>query len=142
MIKKNHIPKIETRDKITSRKNGIMIPLWKDYDFRPAMNPRYVYFFTCASRAHKGPYLHKKRRGLLSLIEGKAIFVYKTGKKFVEIKLDASRSATMLDITMGTGYLIKNPYSKEAKFLNICDYPWKPNENETIIPDFSGHYPK
>ena len=116
-----------------------MIPLWKDRDVRPAMKPRYVYFFTCAPRAHKGPYLHKKRRGLLFLLEGKLIFVYMTGKKFKEIKLDAREGAVMLDIPRGTGYLIKNPYRREARCINICDYPWKPNEHETITPDFTSY---
>ncbi len=63
------------------------------------------------------------------------------GKKFKEIKLDASKGAMMLDIPKGTGYLIKNPYRQEAHCINICDYPWKPNENETVTPDF-GMYKK
>ena len=111
-----------------------MIPLWKDYDLVQKMRVRFVYYSTCAPKTEKGPYLHKKRRGLLTLLEGKAIFVYKVGKKFKETKLDASKKITMLDIPKGIGYLIKNPYSAEAKFINICDYPWKPNENETVVP--------
>ena len=143
MVKIYKIPKVKTKDKINGKFNGLMIPIWKDYDPLLAggskMKPRFVYFFTCAARSEKGPHLHKKRRGLLTLLEGKALFVYQVGKKFKEIKLDAAKEAIMIDIPKGTGYLIKNLYSKEAKFVNICDYPWRPDDNETITPDFSGY---
>ncbi len=90
------------------------------------------------------------------MLEGKAIFIYKIGEKLKaplssrrnvgisakalkEIKLDASREAVMIDVPKGIGYLIKNPYLKEAKFINICDYPWRAGDNETITPDFEGY---
>ena len=137
MVKVYKIAKVKTKDKTKGAVNGLIIPIWKDYDPMPKMKPRFVYFFTCAAFSEKGPHLHKKRRGLLTLLEGKALFIYQAGKNFKKIVLDSSKEAIMVDIPKGVGYLIKNPYSKEAKFVNICDYPWRPNDNETITPDFS-----
>lgn len=139
LIKKYKINKIETRDKISLKKNGFMIPIWKDYDKIEQIKPRYVYYLTCAPQSIKGPYLHKKRRGLLTLLEGRIVLAYKSGNKFNEVHMEAGDEAMMADIPKMVGYLIQNPYKKEARLLNICDYPWKKDDNETITPDFSGY---
>ena len=129
MVKKYIISKVKTT-------SGLLAPLWKDYDPIPKIKPRYIYYTTCAAGATKGPYLHEKRRGLLALIEGKAVFIYKTQRSFSKLYLDASKEVAMLDIPKKTAYLIKNPYKKESKFINICDYPWKKNDNETKTPNW------
>lgn len=140
MITVRTIDKIQTKEKNGGRPNGLMIPLWKDYDnIVPPMHPRFVYAMTCAPQSSKGPYLHTKRRGLLTLIQGSAVVVYQEENEFREIILNAMDGAAMLDIPMGTGYLIYNPSSDiEALFINICDYPWKKDDNETLTPDFRG----
>lgn len=134
------LEKIITRHPKTKAVTGLLIPLWKDYEPNKKINPRYIYFLTCAPRSFKGPYLHTKRRGLLTLIEGRLSLIYKDGKRFQEISLDARRQAVMADIPKMTAYLLKNPFSQEAKLVNICDYPWQPGDQETLEPDFPGFF--
>lgn len=139
MIIVRDIEKIHTREKENGRENGFMIPLWKDYDDMPPIVPRFVYMMTCAPQSTKGPYLHTKRRGLLTLIEGSASVVYQEGGEFHEVILEATDHAKMLDIPTNVGYLVRNlSLDHQAVFVNICDYPWKKDDNETITPDFSG----
>ena len=139
MLTVRAIDKIETVEKESNRISGCMIPLWKDYDDMIPMHPRFVYAMTCAPQSTKGPYLHTKRRGLLTLIEGSAVIVYQEGKEFHTIALHAMDSVAMLDIPAGIGHLIYNSsFDKSALFVNICDYPWRKDDNETLTPDFSG----
>lgn len=134
------IEKIPTGEKRNGRPSGIMIPIWKDYDPIPRIVPRFVYMMTCAPGRQKGPYLHTKRRGLLTLAEGRVRLVYQEGHTFREVDMDAGEKAVMADISAGTGYLIKNPSpDREAVFIVICDYPWRKADQEMVVPDFSGY---
>lgn len=139
MITIKEIEKIKTAGS-NNQINGIFIPLWKDYDHQPALQPRFVYFTSCLPHCRKGPYLHTKRRGLLTLIEGKIIFVYQNKNNFEKIPLTAQEKAVLIDIPAQVGYLLDNPYNEEAKLINICDHPWRADNQETIIPDFKNYF--
>ena len=140
MLKTYEIEKIATKAKESGMVNGSMIPVWKDYDEIPQMTPQFIYLLTCAPACAKGPYLHTKRRGLLTLIEGSVRIVYQEEERgnFQELSLDAKEKAIMIDIPAGIGYLIVNTSQTDsALLLNICDYAWRKDDNETVTPDFS-----
>lgn len=137
-----HIKKIVTREAASGKKNGILIPIWKDTDPIEKIHPRYIYFLTCGAGRMKGPYLHTKRRGLLTLIEGRALLVFMHNGNFVEQRMDATKHAIVADIPAQESYCIMNPFKKEARFVNICNYPWKKGDTETTIPDFSEYFKK
>lgn len=139
-IKAHPLNRIKTTNKNSGKPNGILMPLWKDYDPIDSMTPRFVYYTTCLAGEDKGPYFHTKRRTLLNLVEGKIVFVYRENNLFKEIVVD-SDNPSLLDVPAGIGYLIRNPHSKEAKIVNICDYPWREGDNETQTPDFSDYQP-
>jgi hypothetical protein len=137
------LAKIITRDKRSGVKSGSLIPLWKDYDPGRKLKPRYIYYLACSPKRLKGPYLHTRRRGLLTLIGGGATLVYRTKTGFQELRLRADGpEVPMIDIPSGVEYLILNPYKVEARFINICDYPWRKGDSETIIPDFHAYFKK
>lgn len=139
-VKRYRVASIPTLNKKTGNINGMLVPLWKDYDPIEKLVPRYVYYTTCNPGEDKGPYLHKNRRTLLALVEGKAVFVYKDGKKFSEIVLNADENITMLDVPRGMGYLIRNTHDSIARLINICDYPWREGDDETESPNFKEYY--
>ncbi len=120
----------------------MLMPLWKDYDSLPAMTPRYVYYATCRAGEEKGPYLHRKRRTLLNLVEGRIILAYREAEVFKETEVNADSHPVLFDIPAGVGYLIRNPFKDDAVMVNICDYPWKEGDNETEAPDFSDYKSK
>lgn len=134
------LPKIVTRNGKIKMVNGMMIPLWKDYDPGRKIKPRYIYYMTCSPGKSKGPYLHTKRRGLLTLIDGQATLVYRIDREFQELSMRAVRNAVMVDIPARVGYLIRNLSKIAAHFIIIGDYPWKKGEKETVTPDFHGYY--
>ena len=139
-IKRYRVARIKTTSKKTGNANGILVPFWKDYDAIEKLLPRYVYYTTCLPGEDKGPYLHKKRRTLVALVEGRILFVHKDGGKFFEIDLNADESTTVLDVPCKTGYLIRNKSGAIARLINICDYPWLEGDNETESPDFKEYY--
>lgn len=141
-VRSYSLKRIKTVNKSSGKDNGIMMPLWKDYDAIDLITPRFIYYTTCLAAEDKGPYLHTKRRTLLSLVEGKIIFVYLDKNVFKDVMVDAGKDSMLFDIPAGIGYLIRNPYSAEAKMVNICDYPWREGDNETVIPDFSDYKPE
>ena len=134
------VSRIKTTDKKSGKYNGIMMPLWKDYDPVAPISPRYVYYTTCLAGENKGPYLHTKRRTLLNLVEGKIILAYQENDNFKEIIIDSENNPLLFDIPAGIGYFIRNIYQTEAKMVNICDYPWREGDNETETPDFSAYF--
>lgn len=139
-LKVYKITKIITRHSQGGASTGLLIPLWKDYEAGKKIRPRYIYFMSCAPKSFKGPYLHTKRRGFLTLIEGRLLLVYKDGTRFKKIFLNADRQAMMVDMPKNTAYLMENPFKKEAQLINICDYPWKKGDHETVEPDFSKYF--
>ena len=140
LVKSYRVARISTLNKKTGNINGMLVPLWKDYDPIERIVPKYIYYTTCSQGEDKGPYLHKKRRTLIALVEGRIIFVYKDGEKFSEIALTSDENITMLDVPSGVGYLIRNTSDDVARLVNICDHPWRENDNETESPDFNEYY--
>src|SRR3989344_9215398 len=140
LVKRYRVARIPTLNNKTDGINGMLVPLWKDYDPIEKLVPKYVYYTTCSPGEDKGPYLHKKRRTLLALIEGKIAFVYRDGEKFSEIVLASDEDIPMLDVPSGVGYLIRNTHNDVARIINICDHPWRENDNETESPDFKEYY--
>lgn len=141
MVKFYSLAAHETRDS-SGRKNGFILPLWKDYDEIEEIAPRYIYFTTCEPGFDKGPYFHTKRRGLITLLEGRILFIYKEHGVYRERLIDAEKAYTLIDIPAKTPYLIRNNSQKTAKLINICDYPWKKGDDETIVPDFGDYLEK
>lgn len=121
--------------------NGRIIPLWKDYEF-PAMKLKFVYYTTGAPGTTKGPYMHTKRNGLVSVIQGKVILVYKEtlkDKAYQELTIDADKKPQSIYIPKNTPHCFINIGQKELVLVNICDYAWKPGDNEDQKPDFSDY---
>lgn len=139
MLKIINLEKHTTVDSSTGQISGEMIPLWKDYIKETAIVPRYVYYTTILPGTIKGPYQHKKRRGLFSVVAGIVRFVYKEKNEFIEIDIDANVQPKLIDIPTNTQYLLIGKGDTPCGIVNICDYPWKPDDNETIQPDFSGY---
>ena len=119
--------------------NGLISPLWKDYDDPNNLAPRYVYYTTCSPKSIKGPYKHTKRAGLLCFISGKIIFVYKENNKFKEVEINTSKTPKKIYIPNNTEYVIINIGNNDAVAVNICNYPWIKDDNETITPNFSDY---
>jgi len=141
MVKFFELKSHQTKDG-QGKENGFILPLWKDSDAMEKIQPRYVYFTTCDPGTDKGPYLHEKRRGLLCVIEGKILFVYKDGDVFKEKLIDSDKNPTLIDIPSRTPYLIRNQFNNTAKLINICDYPWISGDTETVTPNFGDYFDK
>jgi len=141
MIQIKKIDSYPTYSKILPKQlNGMMCPLWKDYD-EVKIVPRMVYAISILPRTVKGPYCHTKRRGLLCLIQGKAVFVYKSPEEdqFHVKEMDSKESLMMIEIPKNLEYAIIGLGAQESLFVNICDYPFIPGDNETTIPNFGGY---
>jgi len=78
-----------TKCRITKVDSGIMIPLWKDYDSDKIKNAKFVYFTTCKPGTTKGPYTHLRRSALLSVLQGKIVYVYKESNQYKEVEINA-----------------------------------------------------
>lgn len=137
MLKIINLERIFTKEFDSKKDNGEMIPLWKDYIKETSIVPRYVYYTVMLPNTYKGPYQHKKRRGLFSIVSGKIRFIYQENNKFKELDIDADSQPKMIEIPTNLKYLLFGLGKKQAVIINICDYPWKPKDNETVIPDFS-----
>lgn len=118
-----------------SEPNGLMIPVWNIlFHLDELKTVNYVYLTSIFPKRVKGPYLHTMRNSLLVAITGEALIVIKENDQFTEQVL---RPYDMIQLTAGTGYAILGTGQTESLLLNICDYPWLPNTQETISPDFS-----
>jgi len=141
-VDKKNLRRHETRQKIIEdRPNGFMLPLWNDSEDFP-FDTRFIYATTCNPFTVKGPYCHTKRSGLLCVIFGKIVYVHKKPGEhfFQEEEIDADTNPVRFLIPVGEEYCFIGLGDKEALLINICDYPWKAGDNETLIPDFSEYH--
>lgn len=130
-----------TKCRITSKSSGIMTPLWKDYEFSK-LTPRFVYHTTCNPGTTKGPFIHTKRSSLLSVIHGHIVLIYKetpSSKDYKEIEIDANKQPQSIYIPKNTPNCIVNIGSGTAVFVSVNDHAWRPDDNETVIADFSDY---
>jgi|GEM_PF-1536725 len=132
------IEKIITKDKNTNEPNGIFLPIWRSWDSKYNIKPDMVYVSTIPRGSYKGPHLHKKRTGYISVLTGRAALVFKTGNKYEEIIVSAEEPKT-IEVPPNTGFLSINIGEDTCMILNICSPAWHPEDPDNYTDDFTDY---
>lgn len=116
--------------------NGLMIPVWNVLqDFDNLANCNYVYLTTILPDKIKGPYCHTKRNSFLLAVTGETTLIIKENNMYTTYRLTPYVGAIL---PAQTELCIFGSGRTESVLLNLCDFPWTPNNTECKIPDFSG----
>ena len=117
---------------------GVLFPIYKDWEeWHGGYDPKMVYATTLNPGAVKGPILHKKRRGLITAIQGIVV---------LQCKIDGEIHAYFLRHKNGTAYVFEIPagvpFTLEnqdpmlpAIIINCPDRAWHPDDEDTIKYD-------
>lgn len=132
------LEKIITRNKDDQTPNGVFIPVWRNWDSKYNITPDMVYYTTIPPGLSKGPHLHKKRRGYITCLTGKVVFILKNNGTYSEYISDSENPFT-IEVPPGTGLLSINIGEVVAGILNICNPAWHPNEPDNYLDDFSDY---
>jgi len=128
----NHFEAVNGKKLNPDRFSGYMIPIWNV--LQTPFECKYIYSITTEPGAVKGPYCHTIRNGIMTLVEGKAVVIYKDSDGYQEVWL--LENYEQIEIPANTEYCIIGQGTGSAVLVNICDHPWQPGDDETYVPDF------
>jgi dTDP-4-dehydrorhamnose 3,5-epimerase len=123
------LEKHPTKDNETSRINGSLTVVWRDWDEIIKNYPRMVYVSSVNAGEIKGPHLHTKRNSYFTCIHGKVIFVIYQDGKYTEVVCDAE-NPKLIFIPKNIPSAHINNSKEVARVLTLADIAWKPNDNE------------
>jgi dTDP-4-dehydrorhamnose 3,5-epimerase len=130
---------IETRDKIQKHQNGNFVPLYRNWDRYVEEPVSMIYTTSCFSREVKGPHLHKKRRGHLTVLKGEVVFVLEYDDGYEEIQLNGD-VPRMIVVPEGTVNAHVNIGNEEALVMNICTrHCWKSDDTDNYDVEFRNY---
>ena len=119
-----------TKDISDGHTNGVLIPIWKDFEKIVQIVPKMLYVTTVNSGETKGPHLHTKRDSYFVCIKGKVIFIVKDHSgKYFEIE-SSDEKPTLIQVPKNFSSAHINTGSEPAIVLAIANIAWKPGDNE------------
>ena len=103
--------------------NGYVVTVWNANE-RPELRPDQVYVTAIAPHSHKGPHLHKVRRGMFCCIKGNVRLVTRAGKVYSSVTIGEDRKYPVAVIPAGVPACIYNDSDTEALVLNMPSPAW------------------
>ena len=134
---------IATKSVITGEHNGIFVPIYKDLEQDIGII-RMVYSTSCLPGQVKGPHLHKKRKGHLTVLRGNVVFVIEQvvdNKKIYEEVFISDMSPKLVVVPPNTVNAHVNIGKEEAIVLNLCtEHCWAANDTDNYsFNNFDGY---
>lgn len=114
--------------------NGIIVPIFKDYEDKYMEDIKYIYMTTINSSSYKGPKLHLKRSCNLFPIIGYGSIYLKNESDAVEIEFNTSTDEyyKLITIYPGTAFKIFNKSNETLHILNIANHAWDKYDQDNI----------
>ncbi|MHA2366118.1 MAG: polysaccharide biosynthesis C-terminal domain-containing protein [Candidatus Hodarchaeales archaeon] len=131
---------IPTKNK-NKKRNGTYIPIYKSLEEKIKGPVTQVYMTSCYPGETKGPHLHNRRRGHLTVLKGKVSFVLEHkliyGDTLREEIVISAEEPKMIVVPEGTPNAHTNIGSEEAIVLNICTrHCWSPEDTDDYSVEF------
>ena len=129
-IKTFKLEKHQTKDIIDGHVNGLLIPVWRDWDESISIKPDMVYINSINPGERKGPHLHIIRHSYFVCVKGKVVFIIKENSgNYLEIESSEDDPV-----------LIEIPKNHSSAHINLSDEPslimalvspsWKPDNRD------------
>ena len=129
---------IKTKNVKSGEDNGSFIPIYKDLELDIG-KIRMVYMTSCLPREVKGPHIHKKRNGHLTVLKGDVLFVLEyvvDGEKIYEEVRISGSNPKLISVPANTVNAHVNIGSEEAIVLNLCTgHCWAPDDTDNYSFD-------
>ena len=122
------------------KSSGALISLFNKND-TPTFEVSYVYVITIPKDGLKGPFLHSLRTTICTPIFGSLDIIYfdKPTNSYNKLSI-SSENPIQTVIPSGTTFCLIGTSELPAIIVNLCDFPWSPDNNECSIPNFECEY--
>jgi len=125
---------IPTKNK-DGNQSGRYIPIYKCLQDKISEPITQIYMTSCFPGETKGPHLHKKRRGHLTVLKGEVLFILEhqleNGEVILESAIIDADKPQMIVVPEGTPNSHTNFGTEEAIVLNICTkHCWSPEDKD------------
>ncbi|MCV0411909.1 WxcM-like domain-containing protein [Nitrosarchaeum sp.] len=139
MIEIKNLEVHETKNIHTSKANGNLTVVYRDWDNYLKIPPAMIYITSVHPNEIKGPHLHKKRNSYFLCIDGKVLFVIKDRNgKYEEIITDSNKPQ-LIFVPKETPSAHLNLSKDNSSILVLADLAWRPNDNEMDNIEFSDY---
>lgn len=127
--------KIPTKDE-TGKLNGWLLPVWNANE-HPELRPDQVYVVGIAPGCHKGPHLHRQRRGMLFCVQGTVTVRMRSAHgAYSEVELSPACQHTV--IPAGAAAAIYNDGDPWALVVNMPSPAYDPaNPDDHSVENWS-----
>jgi len=128
--------------------NGFFVPVYKNLEQILSTSPlnseiTMVYVTSCFPNEIKGPHLHVKRTGNLTVIKGRVIFILEHIVEDVPVYEEfvlTGDKPQLIQVPKGVKNCHINIGGEEAYVLNLCtEHCWAPSDTDNSSSDFQAY---
>jgi dTDP-4-dehydrorhamnose 3,5-epimerase len=139
MYKNKKLEVHETKNTKTSKPNGNLTVVYRDWDKYLESPPAMIYITSVFPHEIKGPHLHTKRNSYFLCIKGEILFVIREKNgEYVEI-ITEKNIPELIFVPKGVASAHINLSNDNSSILVLADIAWKPNDNEMENVEFSDY---
>jgi len=139
-IRYTKLEKHETKNIITGKINGSLIPVWRNWDKTITVEPEMVYVTSVNPGERKGPHLHIIRHSYYVCIKGKVVFIIKEDSgEYLEI-ISSEENPVLVEIPKNRSSAHINLSSEPSIILSLVNPSWKSDnrdEHDVTYDDYN-----